>query len=371
MTNNKFFSEYDGKNSKNNRLVFDQMQLGDLPDVMLKWVDHHSQAILMIFNDIGELQYVSQSIETILNIKPAQVLGKHWRKMFVETNKTYIKDNYFKTINDMQRFKVTLKNSAGQIVWFDSTISPIYANNEQFFMMSLVDISQTLKLEELIMQSEKLSVTGQLAAGIAHEIRNPLTALKGFLQLLAAGVDAKDAYFKIMIDEINKIETITSELLFMAKPMTAQKQVECVSSMVEEVVALLQSEARINSIRLIIDNLLDYDILCNRVQIKQALINIIKNAIEAVEANTKITITTTSKNDEYILIDIIDEGPGISEDIIHKISEPFYTTKQEGTGLGLMITQKIIDEHNGSLHVFKNPSKGSTFRLQFPIYKLE
>src|SRR5690625_1991707 len=368
MTENKFFNENDGKNHANSSLVFDQMQLGDLPGAMLKWIDHNSQAILMIFNYIGELQYVSQSIETILNIKPSQILGKHWKKVFVKTNKMYTKGNFFKTSNDVQQLKVTLNNSDGQIIWFESTISPICSNNEKFYMMSLVNISEKIKLEELIMQSEQLSVTGQLAAGIVHEIRNPLTSLKGFLQLLAAGVDAKDAYFKIMIDEINKIETITSELLFMAKPMTAHKQAESISCMIKEVVALLQSEARINSINIIMEELSDHNILCNRTQIKQALINIIKNAIEAVEANSKIMISTTT-SDGFILIDIIDEGPGISEDAIHKISEPFYTTKQEGTGLGLMITQKIIDEHDGIMQVFKNPTKGSTFRLQLPIYK--
>src|SRR5690625_6724511 len=93
MTENKFFNENDGKNHANSSLVFDQMQLGDLPGAMLKWIDHNSQAILMIFNYIGELQYVSQSIETILNIKPSQILGKHWKKVFVKTNKMYTKGN--------------------------------------------------------------------------------------------------------------------------------------------------------------------------------------------------------------------------------------------------------------------------------------
>lgn len=368
MTNNEFFSGYDGNSNSNNQLMFEQNSMDQLPKVMLRWIDHNSQAIIMIFNKEGRLQYVSQSIESVLNILPKNILGKRWRKLFSIEKLKYIEKFFSKNDSSIETIKVSIKSSSNELKWFNSTLSSINYNNEQYCLMSLIDITHQVKLEELIVQSEKLSVAGQLAAAIVHEIRNPLTALKGFLQLLAAGVDAKDAYYKIMIDEINKIETIASELLFMAKPMTASKQAESIHHMIEEVIALLQSEARMKNIQIIGKNLLDTTVFCNRTQIKQALINIVKNAIEAVDADGKIMITMNIHDDNYVSIDIIDEGPGVSEDIIHKLSEPFYTTKREGTGLGLMVTQKIIDEHQGTLQVKKNETKGSTFRLKLPIY---
>jgi len=366
MTENKLFGVNDGENELDKDVLIDAVDLATLPRVMLDWIDQNSQAIIMLYDNSGVLRFVSQSVQSILNIERKQLIGKYWQETFVNLDK-----NFSKTSHELQHLKVSMKNQAQQIIWFHATISPIVYNNEKIYIISLLDISHNKKLEELIIQSEKLSVAGQLAAGIVHEIRNPLTSLKGFLQLLNAGVDAKDAYYKIMIDEINKIETITSELLLIAKPMTADKQRESIRSMIKEVITLLQSEARMNQIHLMSENIVDQCILCNRTQIKQALINLIKNAIEAVEAHSTIIITTSTINNEFLLVDIIDEGPGVPEDMIDKISEPFYTTKEEGTGLGLMITEKILNEHDGFLKIMKNRVKGSTFRLKFPIDQLQ
>lgn len=221
----------------------------------------------------------------------------------------------------------------------------------------------------MIVQSEKMSIAGQLAAGIAHEIRNPLTSLKGFLQLLQAGVNQKEIYYQIMIEEIEKIEMITSELLFISKPMTDEKKIESIHSMVMDVIMLLKSQAHLKNIEIEWSVDKDLHTYCDRSQIKQVLINIIKNAIEATDKVGVIKIEVQPSMDGDIEIDIIDEGPGISDDIIDKIGEPFFTTKKGGTGLGLMITKQILDQQNGKIFIVNSSEKGSTFRIVLPVAK--
>lgn len=217
-----------------------------------------------------------------------------------------------------------------------------------------------------MIRSEKMSVAGQLAAGIAHEIRNPLTSLKGFLQLLQAGVSREDAYHNIMVDEIEKMENITSELLFISKPMTDHKEMVKLPEMVEDVVTLLQPEAKLKNIEIKMKQISSQNVNCDRSQIKQVFINILKNAIEAMDAPGCIKISSQLQK-QGMAIDISDEGPGIPEEIIHKLGEPFFTTKQNGTGLGLMITRQILERHEGKLEILQNEETGSTFKVILPF----
>src|SRR5699024_11374852 len=121
-------------------------------------------------------------------------------------------------------------------------------NKQIYFFSTIKDITDKKEVEEMMVRSEKMSIAGQLAAGVAHEIRNPLTAIKGFLQLLQAGINRNDEYYKIMIDEIEKIEKITSEMLSISKPNTENRQIEPLINMIKEVTFLLEPEANANGI---------------------------------------------------------------------------------------------------------------------------
>ncbi len=143
----------------------------------------------------------------------------------------------------------------------------------------------------------KMSVAGQLAAGIAHEIRNPLTSLKGFLQLLQAGVNRKEEYYQIMVDEIEKMEAITSELLFISKPMTDNKDWENLPELIDDVITLLHPQAKLKNITIVQEGEDRLRLNCDRSQIKQVFINILKNAIEAMDnpGHIKVFIVCRSK----------------------------------------------------------------------------
>lgn len=365
MTKKNSIDKHDGLSLKRMKKIDKQWLINNASTTIVKSLLKNNDCVVALWSASGILKYISQSATKILQLNPIDVCGKKWTTIIPVESHTYIEDYVLKNFPNPGSFQLNMRVGPEQINWYHVFIQKINHDHKTYYLSTMYDITHKKILEEVMIQSEQMSVAGQLAAGVAHEIRNPLTSLKGFLQLLQAGVDGKDAYYKIMIDEINKIESITSELLYISKPLSVKKEMESTKAMIIEVVSLLAGEARLNSVNIetVIKN--DYLIYCNRTQIKQALINLVKNAIDAVEKNSTVYITSQLKN-KYIYIDIIDEGPGIPEDMISKLRKPFYTTKEEGTGLGLMMTQRIIDEHKGRLDIFQNKEKGSTFRIILP-----
>ncbi|MFD1037885.1 ATP-binding protein [Virgibacillus byunsanensis] len=342
--------------------------LNDLPDPtrsILQWINQNNNDIVTLADQNGTIKFISNSVERLLGYKAADLIGTMWYDKFAPYDVTYIKNYFDPNTNETQLFNVSIKNKKGKYIWFECTVAQVKAKNKVYLISILKDVTDKKEAEEMMIRSEKMSVAGQLAAGIAHEIRNPLTSLKGFLQLFQAGVNRKEEYYKIMIDEIEKMETITSELLFISKPLTDNRNKESVKDMLDDVISLLKSQAKLQNINLKLDKNISGFVLCDRSQIKQVLINLVKNAIEAMDDEGTIEMKVQSSHSK-IIIDVIDEGPGIPEEVIHKLGEPFFTTKQNGTGLGLMITKQILDKHEGKLDILKNNDKGSTFRISLP-----
>ncbi|WP_166239930.1 ATP-binding protein [Paenibacillus turpanensis] len=242
-------------------------------------------------------------------------------------------------------------------------------NGEYFWSAIIRDITERKRTQELLLNSEKLSVAGQLAAGIAHEIRNPLTAIKGFHQLMESENNGKPYYFEILKDEMNRIELILNELLLLAKPQATQlKQVD-LRALIEQVCTLMDSQVHLHNIEVEVkfeENVPTF-IQCDENQMKQILINFLKNAIEAMPNGGQVKITVNNKDEDNILLRITDQGEGIPEEKLKKIGEPFYTTKEKGTGLGLMVCRKIIEDHQGSLNILSRLNEGTTVEVTLPV----
>lgn len=343
--------------------------LGQLPTIILKWIHQYSQDLIVVWDEDLNLIYTSSHLCNLLNYCPSDIYGAAWRQILSEEDTSSI-DSFVEAQSSTKVKQVTLLDQIGKKITFECKLELIFddVTNQTYLVGGLRDARQVKESEELMIRSEKMSIAGQLAAGIAHEIRNPLTSLKGFLQLLKAGVHDTDTYIHIMSEEIDKIESITSEFLFVSKPLTDKKEITSVKSMVKDVTLLLNTQAILRNISVISDEKSDFLVYCDGSQIKQVLINIVKNAIEATPSSGTVEIVFRTKGG-YIEIDIIDEGPGIPESVIDKICEPFYTTKQGGTGLGLMITKQIIEKHDGQLDIFQNNDKGSTFRIILPEHE--
>ncbi|WP_135554976.1 ATP-binding protein [Paenibacillus cymbidii] len=233
------------------------------------------------------------------------------------------------------------------------------------------DITEMREQQDLLQKSEKLSIVGQLAAGLAHEIRNPLTSLKGFLQLFRKrfGHDPSYAdYFRIMDTEFVRIEEIVNEFLILAKPQPRNFQPHDMSELVPDIVKLLEPQALLGSVEMTVDIEPDLaPVNCDENQLKQVFVNLIKNGIEAMPQGGSLNVKVTRRSEDYIAVTVADQGQGIPQEQLNRLGEPFMTTKVNGTGLGLMICYKIMEAHQGRLHFESRLGQGTTAEVLLPI----
>ena len=229
------------------------------------------------------------------------------------------------------------------------------------------DVTKRKEEQAKLVQAEKLSMAGQLAAGIAHEIRNPLTAIKGFVKMLRT--HPKDEYLDIISDEIIRIEDIITELLMLTKQSKTEHQEIDVTQTIKQVVTLLEPQANLKNIVFETGYCGQKTrILGDENKLKQAYINFLKNAIEAMPNGGTIQIKTTC-TEENMEIQFTDHGIGIPAEKLKNIGDPFYTTKESGTGLGFMVSRKIVEDHNGQLTIHSTVGKGTSIKILFPIVK--
>ncbi|MCR8645230.1 PAS domain S-box protein [Paenibacillus sp. N1-5-1-14] len=236
-------------------------------------------------------------------------------------------------------------------------------------VVTFKDVTEQIKTDELLRKSDKLSAVGQLAAGVAHEIRNPLTALKGFLKLLPATSPKEEGYMGIMEKELQRIEFIVNEFLLVAKPQTTYFAPRSLSRILETTVELLQLQALMNGIEVITEMEPDLPLVsCDENQLKQVFINIIKNALEAMPSGGTLRIQAGyAEGNEQLFVRVQDNGCGIAPERLPQLGEPFYSTKEKGTGLGLMVSYKIIEAHNGNMTITSILQVGTNVEINLPI----
>jgi len=232
------------------------------------------------------------------------------------------------------------------------------------------DITNITREYELLQQREKLAALGQMAAGIVHEIKNPLTTLKGFAQLI--GNKTNDPlikkYARIMEAEANDVNKVVSDFLLFAKPQPAVIQEVKVNELIQSLRVMLESNAFIKGIRTEFSlSPFELPVLADPSHIKQVIFNITENAMHAME-NTPLPLLkiSTRLSGNEMQIDITDNGVGIPPECINKIGLPFFTTKSKGTGLGLSICYQIVKEYNGRITINSQPGRGTTFTVGLP-----
>jgi signal transduction histidine kinase len=215
-------------------------------------------------------------------------------------------------------------------------------------------------------QKEKLAVVGQMAASIAHEIKNPLSALKGFTQLQQEKDKSNETYYPIMLNEIDRINLIVSDLLILGRPNAATKKSVNLDEILKYVVAINEPQASRQSVQIHVEMEGSIpEIYGDENQLKQVFINLLKNSIESMPDGGKVSLRARYSNKQFI-IRIHDEGEGIPQNIVEKLGEPFFTTKPNGTGLGLMVTKKIIEEHNGRFDIISSTNSGTIIEVSLP-----
>ncbi|MEH7178358.1 ATP-binding protein [Neobacillus vireti] len=230
------------------------------------------------------------------------------------------------------------------------------------------DITTLRQAEERLSRTEKLSLVGELSASVAHEIRNPLTSLKGFVQLLQMEDDNHQDYYQIMLDELNRINHIVGELLLLAKPQHIKYTEVAIQKILKDVISLLAVEANLYNVQIDFSFPKEDIILeCEPNQLKQLFINLIKNSIEASKQDSKVAINLGLTENGKITVTIKDNGCGISKERLQKMGEPFYSSKEKGTGLGLTVSYKIVQSHKGHIVFESEKDVGTTVTITIPL----
>jgi len=247
-------------------------------------------------------------------------------------------------------------------------------------VMTLDDITQRRVIEQQLYHADKLSSIGQLAASVAHEIKNPLASIKTLGQLLqeeTAQEDNRREYIDVIVTEVNRLNGVVEQLVTYARPEASKMRRILFSEIITPVLALVDHEAGRHHISLVAEYAPDLQLLVDSEKMKQVLLNLIFNGIQAMPEGGTVTVSGRHDvNSPWSVIQIIDTGTGMPADIAARIFEPFFTTKQRGTGLGLAIVKKIIDLHGGRIEVESRQATGTscagtTFTIYLPQERKE
>jgi signal transduction histidine kinase len=241
-------------------------------------------------------------------------------------------------------------------------------------LISIKDVTEFKKIEQAAYQNDKLAMLGKIAASIAHEVRNPLTAIRGFIQLLAPFLKeaGKEEYSRIILSEIDRANDIISEFLNSSKPGAPVKEEVSVASLLKEIFLLSESEALLKNCQIqcsAIDE--ELFVWADVKQIKQVLLNIVKNGLDAIQdngANNEGMIRIhAERSGSFVEIGIEDTGKGMDSRTLSHLFDPFFTTKKKGTGLGLSVSYRIVKNHGGSIDVQSAIGQGTVFRIKLPL----
>ncbi|HWI55037.1 MAG TPA: ATP-binding protein, partial [Desulfobacteria bacterium] len=242
-----------------------------------------------------------------------------------------------------------------------------YPERELNLTQSIVEataaaLANIIRGEELLRRADRLHIVGELAASISHEVRNPLSVVRGCVQLLKEKPAlSKQDYYEMIVAELDRANDMISDFLSLAQNRLVERG-ECnLNQIIKEISPILMADATMKGQSLEIklnENL--PNVLLNEKEIKQVILNLVRNGIESMGPNGKVTITTNEING-MIELRISDTGCGMSNDQINKLFKPFYTTKAKGTGLGLVVCKNIVSNHGGKLYVESEEGKGTTF----------
>ncbi|MED3564382.1 PAS domain S-box protein, partial [Bacillus xiapuensis] len=331
------------------------------------------QSSIVAFTDAqGKITSVNDKFCEISKYSREEIIGNDHNLLNSGFHPKEFFKNLWKTIGEGKVWKGEIRNKAkdGTYYWVDTTIVPFLNDHGKPYQYLAIrnDITERKRTEEVLHRQDKLAAVGQLAAGVAHEIRNPLTSMRGYAEFLQ--LDEKDPdrleFLNIILDEIERVNTIVEDFMVLAKPKAVELEERNVIPVIKNVVSLLEFEARKKNVRLHFD--CDQEIIqieCDENRLKQVFLNFIKNGIEAMPNGGELYVKTLI-HENNVQISIQDTGVGIPKEKLKNLGEPFFTTKKNGNGLGLMVSFKIIESHNGKVFVESEPNKGTTFNILLP-----
>lgn len=332
---------------------------------------HNSDSFMAVVNQHGIICDVNGMHTAFFNVSREYFVGKNASvlvNLFRDDNGFSV--NYRSDVKIYGYAEETRKyeRSVDDIKYY--RISTFFDSNTQTYLIRLDDRTEKMILEERLAHSGSLSTIGELAASIAHEIRNPMTTLKGFVQLLKLSAnDDAIKYLAVIDDEIVRMESILNEMLILSKPAMNKKVLFSLEVLVADMIQVMHPKALLEGITIEqkVNSLQNTLMHADADKIKQVLLNLFKNAFEAMSPGGTMTTSIELNDAQQLVLSVSDTGKGMNAGQISRVFMPFFTCKPEGTGLGLPLVLKTIEENGGTISVESEVGKGTTFTVTFPL----
>lgn len=312
----------------------------------------------------------NNAAEKIIGLKSSETIGKNLKQLgfHLKNSNEFSKlidsaEKFDKTIGPIER---TFINKNGETKTVYSTVFPICLSEEKKeFICIDIDLTEKKQFEKHMARLDQLNLVGEMAASIGHEIRNPLTTVRGFLQILGEkdSYNKDKEYFNLMIEELDRANSIITEFLSLAKNKTIKLEKANLNTIIIALEPLIRANLIVHNQLLNLELKVIPDLLLDEKEIRQLILNLTRNAMEAMPSGGDLTIKTFVDNNEVVLL-VQDQGHGIAPELIDKLGTPFFSTKDNGTGLGLAVCYSIATRHNTTISVDSN-QEGTTFFIRF------
>jgi PAS domain S-box-containing protein len=335
---------------------------------------------ILVVNCDGTIRTVNPMTQSIFGLAPEKVIGRMAADVFDDPLGKIIRDALAGQMSDSH--EIVIKRKGGARTVLDVSTSQLKSQDGTVLGAVLIatDLTEVKKTDEWMRRVDRLSSLGQLSAGVAHEIRNPLASINFNIQLLSKRVPLDEKSRRIVENSlagVDRIKGLVKGMLDFSRPAPPQLKKESIHRALEDAVALMDSQFAKHGIRVVM-NLADEvpDIVFDNRQIQQVFVNMLLNAMQAMPEGGTVTIETrvggeTKELSRYLSVYISDTGIGIPRENFSKIFDPFFTTKPEGTGLGLSIAHKILEQHGALMEIRSRIGQGTMFIVRFPIQGVE
>lgn len=362
---------------RNQRLLEEMAFLKDYLESILEFAN----ALIIVTNKNRQILVYNRAIEKQLGFPKDQTLGTDLFMWLPREEHERFSNEISRIINDAQApaggMEANMRNRDGELVQVLFHLAALRGPTGEVGSVIMVgqDITRIRSLESQIIESEKMASLGKLAAGVVHELNNPLTSISVYADFLAKKL-AEDKLDQSDIEKLEKImqgakriQKLTKDLISYAKPASDRPEAIQFNDLITQALGFCEHDIQKYDIRIHTDFHGSLrKVFCKRNQLLQIVINLITNACQAMEGGGELTLSTKTSNDKDLVLQISDTGSGISKKDLENIFEPFYTTKKngEGTGLGLSIVSRIVEHHRGNIAVESTPGVGTTITIQLP-----
>jgi len=321
---------------------------------------------IIVAGEESGVQVFNQAAGDIFSINPRDAADKSLQEILGDKTCAAI----FQNDSSMQEIQCQINGTTKSLIVTKTVFTD--TRNEENTILVFRDLTEQKRLQDQAQRNERLTAMGELASGVAHEIRNPLNAIGTIIQQLrrdfkpSEELEEYEQLTKLVSQEVKRINETIQHFLQFTRPLSVQMEPFTLSELIIKIERQYQSLAEEHHIEFSVEQQWDGEVRWDRQQMQQVLMNLLQNAIDALEDGGSLSLTVSEIQDDQLAICVSDNGPGIPESIQQKIFNLYFTTKPKGTGIGLGIVQRVVIEHGGIITVESQPNQGTAFIIQVP-----